>query len=158
MSAAVILDRLERVRQTAPGRWLARCPAHDDRSPSLSVRELDDGRILVHDFGGCDTGNILAALGLDMAALFPQNLPANRSGKGYSPSRSRIPARDLLEIVSEEVAVVAVIAADFLNRRSIAARDWQRLATAASRIGSAVDHACSANIAPSSTRYPVYDR
>ena len=47
-----LLDRLEAVRETGSSRWIARCPAHDDSSPSLAVRELDDGRILLHDFGG----------------------------------------------------------------------------------------------------------
>ncbi|MDE2264100.1 MAG: hypothetical protein KGL45_16380 [Gammaproteobacteria bacterium] len=62
-AAATVLDRLDGVRQSGPGRWLARCPAHEDRSPSLSIRELDDGRVLLHDFGGCDTQAVLDALG-----------------------------------------------------------------------------------------------
>jgi hypothetical protein len=37
------------------------CPAHDDRSPSLSVRELN-GRTLVHDFGGCEQARVIDAL------------------------------------------------------------------------------------------------
>jgi hypothetical protein len=58
-----ILDRLEHVKQTGLRRWVARCSAHEDRSPSLSTRELDDGRVLLHDFGGCETEGVLAALG-----------------------------------------------------------------------------------------------
>jgi hypothetical protein len=46
MGSVALLDHLERVKQTGPGRWIARCPAHEDRSPSLSVRELEDGRLL----------------------------------------------------------------------------------------------------------------
>ena len=41
MTAATILDRLDGVRPTGDGRWIARCPAHDDRSPSLSIREAE---------------------------------------------------------------------------------------------------------------------
>ena len=37
-AAARLLDRLTGVKQTAPGRWIAKCPAHEDRSPSLSIR------------------------------------------------------------------------------------------------------------------------
>src|SRR2546425_974634 len=66
-AAAKLLDRLERVKQAAPGRWLARCPAHEDRAPSLSIRELDDGRIRLNDFGGCGTDAVLAALWLTMS-------------------------------------------------------------------------------------------
>jgi hypothetical protein len=134
-AATRILDRLERVRETAPGRWLARCPAHPDRSPSLSVRELDDGRVLLHDFGGCDASAVLSALGLEMSDLFDKPLGNLR------PSRSRIPARDLLEIISEETSVVAIVAADLIGKKAVTEADWQRLAKAASRIGAARDHA-----------------
>ena len=132
--ATKLLDRLERVKQTGANRWVARCPAHEDRSPSLSVRELDDGKILLHDFGGCDNDAILAAVGLTMSDLFPDSchLPA---------IRSRIPARDLLEIISEETSVVAILAADILKKRTIAEQDWGRLARAVARIGRARDHA-----------------
>lgn len=140
MSAAVLLDRLERVKQTAPGRWLARCPAHEDRSPSLSVRELEDGRVLIYDFGGCDVQAVLDALGLEMQSLFPERLSSVREGRGLGPSQSRIAPRDLLEVISEETSVLAVIAADFLARRAISEQDWQRLASAASRIWRARDH------------------
>ena len=37
-----ILDRLRGVRKIGDRKWTARCPAHDDRSPSLSIRECDD--------------------------------------------------------------------------------------------------------------------
>jgi 5S rRNA maturation endonuclease (ribonuclease M5) len=49
----------------------ARCPAHPDKSPSLSASIGDDGRILIHCFAGCELENILAAVSVDMADLFP---------------------------------------------------------------------------------------
>jgi hypothetical protein len=123
MSAATkLLDRLERVKQTAPGRWLARCPAHEDR------------RLLLHDFGGCEVGDVLAAVGLELRDLFEKPL-------GNRPAvRSKIPARDLLEILSEEITLAGIIAADFLAQRSISESEWRRLARAAARIGAARDH------------------
>lgn len=47
----------------------ARCPAHEDHNPSLSVRRID-GQVLVHCFAGCDTAAVVAALGLTMRDLF----------------------------------------------------------------------------------------
>jgi len=41
--------------------WMVRCPAHDDRNPSLSVC-IEDGRLLVHCFAGCAQDNVIAAL------------------------------------------------------------------------------------------------
>nr|WP_281722278.1 toprim domain-containing protein [Nitrosomonas nitrosa] len=46
----------------AGGGWMARCPAHDDREPSLSIRDADDGKVLVRCHAGCDQGRVLAAL------------------------------------------------------------------------------------------------
>src|ERR1700679_3905360 len=97
MSAAPILDRLSRVKPMGPGRWIASCPAHEDRSPSLSVRELDDGRALLYDFGGCGTDDVLAAVNLTMADVFERPL-----GHRTRSSQSRIPARDLLELIAAE--------------------------------------------------------
>jgi hypothetical protein len=95
----------------------------------------------LHDFGGCETAAVLESLGLAMADLFPAPLPAVRSGGGYAPSRSRIPAHDLLEAISAEAGVIAIIAADFLEQRSITEDGWDRLAKAVARIGAARDHA-----------------
>jgi hypothetical protein len=50
--------------------WSAKCPAHPDRSPSLSIREGDDGRILLRCFAGCSIDSILSALGLSKRDLF----------------------------------------------------------------------------------------
>jgi putative DNA primase/helicase len=42
--------------------WVAQCPAHDDRSPSLSIGVSDDGMVLVHCFAGCDQMSVISAL------------------------------------------------------------------------------------------------
>jgi len=133
-NVVTLLDRLERVRQTAPGRWIARCPAHQDRSPSLSVRELD-GRILLHDFGGCEVGAVLTALGLEMSDLFEKPL-----GGGFRQVRSGIPATDRLQIIDHEVTVSCLILRDVLNERAVDECQWKRLAEAAARIGRARDY------------------
>lgn len=51
------------------GSILARCPAHEDRNPSLSVRGID-GQVLVFCHAGCETRDVVAALGLTMRDLF----------------------------------------------------------------------------------------
>ena len=65
-----VLDRLERVKKSQNG-WTARCPAHDDRWPSLKVDEGRDGRVLLHDHGGCTANEIVSSIGLEMSDLFP---------------------------------------------------------------------------------------
>src|SRR5579862_7207372 len=66
---ATFLDRLERVRKCGGGH-IARCPAHDDKTASLSVTAGDDGRVLLHCFAGCSAIEIVAAVRLTVADLF----------------------------------------------------------------------------------------
>lgn len=46
----------------AGGAWMARCPAHEDRAPSLSIADARDGKVLVRCHAGCDQHNVIAAL------------------------------------------------------------------------------------------------
>ena len=69
-----LLPRLEKVRRV--GRlerheWLACCPAHTDRSPSLSIGECSDGTVLLHCWAGCNAEEIVTAVGLQLRDLFP---------------------------------------------------------------------------------------
>lgn len=53
------------------GGWLAHCPAHEDRKPSLYVSEGGDGRALVLCRAGCPVGDVLAQIDLTLRDLFP---------------------------------------------------------------------------------------
>jgi hypothetical protein len=70
----LVLDRLKECgcepRQRG-AQWQARCPAHDDRNPSLSVAETTDGTVLLKCHRGCAPSAVVAALGLAMRDLFP---------------------------------------------------------------------------------------
>jgi hypothetical protein len=132
MAAARLLERLAGVRQTGEGRWLARCPAHEDRRASLSVRELDDGRVLVHDFAGCSVEAVLSATGLEFADLFPPR-PMEHAPR----ARQAYPAVDVLNAIADEAAVVALIAGDLQRRRRVSPQDLERLRVAAERIRAA---------------------
>ncbi len=52
------------------GQWSAKCPVHDDRIPSLRLKEGDDGRVLLYCHAGCTLEAIVGALGVPMTALF----------------------------------------------------------------------------------------
>jgi hypothetical protein len=69
MTAAALAQLLD-ARPSGRGKWQARCPAHDDRSPSLSVREGDNGKTLIRCWAGCATADVLRAAGLTWADLF----------------------------------------------------------------------------------------
>ncbi len=83
MSAVeLLLPRLESVRQTGPNRWIARCPGHEDHSPSLSIREVDD-RVLVHCFAGCSAADVMVGVGLGLSDLYDQPLEHHRRGRKH---------------------------------------------------------------------------
>jgi hypothetical protein len=131
MTAAAVLDRLEGVRQTGAGRWIARCPAHGDKRPSLSVRELDDDRVLVHCFSGCSAEEILAAVGLDFAALFPEK---PRNGLYVKNPRRLFSPMDVLRCIEFEAILVATAAGNIAQGVALSEADCERLRLAASRL------------------------
>ncbi len=66
-----VLSRLERVRKSSGSEWKARCPAHPDRNPSLSIRWLEGDRmVLIHCHAGCPTRSVLDAIGLTLRGLY----------------------------------------------------------------------------------------
>ena len=71
MTINVLLDRLQNVKPRGKNTWMACCPAHDDKSPSLAIKYLQDGRILMKCFAGCDVISILTAVQLCVGDLFP---------------------------------------------------------------------------------------
>jgi len=87
MKLADFLPLLKQVKKTGRG-WTARCPAHDDRNPSLSIAEGRDGRILLKCHAGCELSAILAELGLEVGDLFSDGT-GKRGGRGTKGKRGR---------------------------------------------------------------------
>jgi hypothetical protein len=116
MSADRVLSGLEKVRRTGQSRWSARCPAHEDRAPSLSIRETDDGRVLLHCFGGCSTDAVIEAMGLRWEDLM-EPLP---DGVHHMPKvRRPWSVGDALELIDQEATLLAVIVADAAKRGAL---------------------------------------
>lgn len=69
MTTEDLLSRLEDVRPRRAGRWVSRCPAHADHTPSLSISEGDQG-ILLKCWAGCSVADIVGTLGLSVGDLF----------------------------------------------------------------------------------------
>ena len=134
MTATALLSRLEGVRKTGPDKWIACCPAHEDRSPSLSIREESDGKVLVHCFAECSALEIVNAVGLSLTDLFPHRIDHN-----IPRSRRRFDPMDVLHCTAHEVQIVACVASDIVNERGISLDDWTRVQLAAGRLWSAVE-------------------
>lgn len=126
-----VLAQLNKVRQRQSGQWSACCPAHDDKSPSLSVRETAEGSVLLHCFSGCSVADIVSALGLDMAVLFP---PRQLSGREPKRTPSLLTSKQALELLDREALFLAVVAANILRGVEINQNDLDRITKSAGRI------------------------
>ena len=67
-----VLDRLGSFKKSSTG-YIASCPAHEDQHASLSIGTGEDGRVLLKCHASCAVEDIVAALGLKLSALFPEN-------------------------------------------------------------------------------------
>jgi len=135
------VSRLGKVRGRN-GSWTAQCPAHEDKSPSLSVRETEDGRVLVHCFGGCAVHDVVGAVGMDMTDLFPpDDKRKDYPVEGKPSMRSLFYASDLLRIASFECLVVMIAAYDMSKGRRLSDEDMERLKVAQQRIEEVVVYA-----------------
>lgn len=95
----ILLARLDRPKKSGKG-YTCRCPAHEDGSPSLSVSEGTDGRVLIHCFGGCRADDVIAAVGLEWKDLFPGTLDsdARREYRRQSATQAKKDAELVLKI------------------------------------------------------------
>ncbi len=137
MGASHILDKLQRVRQTKPGAWMAACPCCESRKGRpLAVTEASDGRTLIHAFCGCSTDDVLGRIGLAVSDLFEKPLE-HHIPRGNHP---KIPASDVLEAMGYEASVLAMLAADFLATRTLSEDEWRLLSECSTRLAKARDY------------------
>ena len=117
----LLLSRLEHVRANRNGTWVARCPAHDDRSPSLSIATGDDGKVLLHCFAGCGAADVVEAIGLELSSLFPET----HDWKGRR--RTNVDYKALCHFIQHECTVLAVAAGKVDKGEPFTDRDHETL-------------------------------
>jgi 5S rRNA maturation endonuclease (ribonuclease M5) len=94
---ALVLERLKAPVPRSDG-YRAKCPAHDgESSDSLSIKEGDDGRVLIHCYGGCEVEEIVQALDLQTSDLFPP-----RNDPTFQP-RQKKPKREVARYALRDV-------------------------------------------------------
>mgnify|MGYP003708637697 FL=1 len=113
-----------RICESRGGKWsgtkgMARCPAHDDRTPSLGI-SLGRQAILFHCFAGCDQQSVLAALareGFEAPALFSGSATTNEP----ESTSTRKPSAAALRIWRDAQPLRASPAKAYLESRGILA-------------------------------------
>ena len=136
----IVLHRLDRVKRTAPDKWVALCPAHDDRRPSLSIREAVDHKVLLKCWAGCGATEIVNALDLSLADLFPGDRRSLHQ-HGSEPMRRPFDYRDALHGIAHEATVARLIVAAVNRGDELDADSLDRLAQAEERISDALQAA-----------------
>ena len=100
LDATAVARALGSAERTGDGSWRARCPAHRDASPSLSLRDADDGQLLVYCFGGCSQAAVIDEL--RARGLWPNGTNGEREGERRTRAApgTRPPMGELLFLVS----------------------------------------------------------
>lgn len=136
-AAEQLLPRLDQLKETGAGTWMACCPAHDDRRPSLSIKQVDD-RVLVHCFAGCDASDVTAAVGLSLSDLFDRPLD-DKPPVGAHMRRRYGQAEAALRTLRDEVLIVVLAADRLAAGHGLSGEDLTRLHQAHERIIPAAD-------------------
>lgn len=136
----LLLDRLDNPRKYGQG-YRAACPAHDGTSSSsLSIREADDGRVLLHCFAGCGALDVVQSLGLELKDLFERPITANMTDEEKRRLR-QLAKQDqwkaAINYLPLEVSIVGIAAEDMANGKPLSKPDLKRLVLASKRIRSA---------------------
>jgi hypothetical protein len=125
---------LARVKKIAADKWAAACPIDQSRNGRpIAVREMSDGRVLLYPFCGCNTGDVLSALGLSFSDLFPEPLGE------FKPERRPFDPVQVLAALEHEITVAVLIASDVTETGRIDGEQEARLRTVARRLNSALE-------------------
>ncbi len=109
MAIESFLNKLHKVRPQGKSRWIACCPCHDDKTPSLAISD-DNGTVLMHCFGcGANAVAVAEILGVDLSELFPDGVTYDKQQRKY------FPADQILQSLKVESAVLYMISQRMLG-------------------------------------------
>ena len=104
------------------------CPAHNDKTASLSIKNLPDERILIHCFAGCAANDILGAVGLTFDDIVPKRLG------DFKPVSKPFNPYAVLKAISNETLLVALAGLEVANGKTLPQEDKDRLMIAVNRL------------------------
>ena len=120
-----VLSKVHKLKKTGDCKWLACCPAHDDKTPSLAIKLADD-RILIHCFAGCDVSSIVSALGLELSDLMPESKRHSRPDN----KRPKFNKYELFDRIVEESAILIVAIRQIFKGTQLNDDDMERVVKA----------------------------
>lgn len=124
-----LLDKLDKVTakkyiKGGLNQWQALCPAHDDKSPSLTITEIEDGTVLLKCWAGCSANEIVSSIGLGLKDLFP------RTEHTYKPSKLKPSKR----AIAHEQLIITIAEATLSKGQALTNTDKERYQQAKQRL------------------------
>jgi len=131
-----ILSHFNKVSRTSKNnQYQCLCPAHNDRTASLSIKFNDDGRVLMNCFAGCDIENIIGSVGLSFNDIIPNRIDDLKPvGKIFNPYA-------VLKSLRDEIMIVLMMALSIRKKEQISNEDYDRFIIAYQRIREGYENA-----------------
>lgn len=145
MSIDLLLSRLDGVKQVGECKWRARCPSCGGRNKTkLSIGYLGDGRVLIHDFGGCSPDQVVEAIGMSLADLMPPRPRDTCNGPGGHSSVPVLKSNpyDVIRAAAHEAIIIAISIESDWRGENLSLEDWDRVMVAVRRLRAFAD-ACT---------------
>lgn len=145
MSLDRLLGSLRKLKKTGPDKWIACCPAHEDGTPSLAIKD-SGGTILVHCFGGCPLEDVLGAVGMGPVDLFPpreggtRHPSEYRDGPPLKVGSVRFTALDALRCCAGEAGVALMLSCDMAEGKVLSPDERDRITLAVARMDAALTY------------------
>ncbi len=130
------LNRLHKVKSSGRDSWMACCPAHEDKNPSMKI-DIKNDKILIKCWTGCSVEDILGAVGMDFSDILPDK-PLYHRSSGTTPMLS---SADALRIVKYEAAIIMMYGQDLNAGKTVSEDDRQRFVLAVERVSDAMEAA-----------------
>ena len=121
------MNHFDGVRETGSGQYSCRCPAHEDKSNSLGIKQGDGDRILLNCFAGCDVKSILDSVGLDWKDILPDNQLYQAEKHSFNPFA-------VLKMIRDEVLIIGLASADIRKGKALNDEDHMRLMKAVGNV------------------------
>ena len=128
MNIYEFIGHFEKSYKSGKDEYQCLCPAHDDRTASLGVKQMPDGRILINCFAGCAANDILGAVGLTFDDIVPKRLG------DFKPVSKPFNPYAVLKAISNETLLVALAGLEVANGKTLPQEDKDRLMIAVNRL------------------------
>tara|TARA_R110000803_G_scaffold30935_3_gene69406 strand:+ start:722 stop:1114 length:393 start_codon:yes stop_codon:yes gene_type:complete len=125
MSVEAILMMLDGVKANGKSKWVALCPVHSEKNPSMGIKECSDGTVLINCFACGATGvEVVESIGVGVSELFPPD-----------SIRPAGPTRDQRATIETDKVIMIIYEADKRGGREQSLSDYRRYKLARERHG-----------------------